>query len=58
MKRYKKQMDETENSTIYKRTRKRHICKQDGRCDFCGYHSGENDKRPKRKAKPKYKDKR
>ena len=57
-KRYKKQMDETENSSVYKKSRKRHVCIETGKCSICPMHSGENAKRKKYAAKPKKKDKR
>lgn len=59
MKRAKKEMEETENSTVYKRARKQHVCDKDKRCTFCQEHGGENKSRYGKhgKTKPKYKDK-
>ena len=60
MRRPKKQMDETTNSSVYKKARKTHICIESGKCTICPMHSGENTSRkPKHGVKkPRKKDKR
>jgi len=56
MKRYKKQLDETSNSTVYKKVKRRTT----GKCPICPAHGGENATRKGKHGvtKPKYKDKR
>ena len=35
-------MDTTSNRRVYKRAYKRYVCEKTGKCDRCGWHSGEN----------------
>lgn len=59
-KRYKKQMDETSNSSVYKKAKKRHVCIETGKCSICPMHGGENASRKGKYGvtKPRKKDKR
>ena len=60
MKRYKKQMDETSNSSVYKKAKKRHVCTETGKCSICPMHGGENASKKGKHGvtKPRKKDKR
>lgn len=59
MERCKDKMDQTSNSSVYNKARKRHICNETGKCDICPIHGGENARRSKHGAKkPRYKNKR
>ena len=36
------EMKVTNNSGVYNKQYKRHVCKKTGKCTLCGWHSGEN----------------
>jgi hypothetical protein len=42
LKKPKFKMDTTDNPSVYRKARKLYLQGRGLRCDFCGYHSGEN----------------